>query len=1197
MIDSAALLADLKRELKTLEVDLRVRAEDVDSAWGARLRDEYQRAQARERTGLAWIDWRDGEVAQAGVAWIIAAVFIRFCEDNDLLVGAIKDGHPVAQPWIAAPGDGLERAVENEAAFYAAAPTMTSRDWLQQAFGTLVDLPAGGPLVDRNHSAVWNAEISATASDGLRDFFRRTTPDGALVHDFSDPALGTRFLGDLYQDLSDYARKTFALLQTPDFVEDFILDLTLTPAIKEFGLTGLKLIDPACGSGHFLLGAFDRLMAEWSTAAPGLDRGDRAQRALDTIHGVDLNPFAIAIARFRLTVAAIKAAGIRTLVAAPAFRYHLAIGDSLLGGQSPEAKLDMGDGEVFAYQAEDLQEHANILAPGQYHVVVANPPYIQPPDAALRDTYRQLYKTCHGKYALSVPFMELLFRLAKQPDAAGGAGHVGQITSNAFMKREFGKKLIEQFLSGAYTGRTRPSYVDLSHIIDTSGAYIPGHGTPTVILAGRPRKPQADNVRAVLGVRGEPGQPAEPAQGLVWRDIVDHVERPGYDGPFVTVADIPRERFASFPWSLSGGGAGDLKKAIESASRRDLAEVVESMGFAAITGDDEFFVRRRRVGSTRWERTPMRLFVEGDTVRDFSVSADSQAIYPYPVSEAQQSAKTYWPFRSTLRAGLAFQQTREDRGAWWGTYILPNPRRLSADFLITFAFVATHNHFVLDRGGKVFNRSAPVIKLPEGATEDDHFDLLGVLNSSTACFWLKQVSHNKGEGGGARVDAGYAAGGDEAWKNTYEFTATKLQEFPLPPLLLRSVASRVDEQARLQVEASPRAVLASAPTDVRRALSEAYERWDAARRTLVFLQEELDWQTYVAYGLADESLAPPITQMVPIDANERVMDVGLARAVAAGTEKTAWFERHGREPLFAPNQNWPHWYGDLWQERFIAKQKNPALRLLERPEYKRRWAGASWEDLLASAVKDALLDRLEAAELWRDRAGRPLVRSAAQVADELRRDERVRELLTIHSGWADFDLTIEVGKLLSAEAVPTFAPLRYKPAGIEKFRSWERTWESQRAEDRGERVEVPLPPKYGQADFVKTSYWSARGKLDVPKERFLSFPGARLPDDTTELYGWAGWDHSERGQAIARLANELSRAGAPDEQVIPLIGALIELQPWLDQWYSDIDSRSGVSPASAVSGATTALLGRLGIGADTVLAWRPAPATRGRKKA
>ena len=59
---------------------------------------------------------------------------------------------------------------------------------------------------------------------------------------------------------------------------------------------------------------------------------------------------------------------------------------------------------------------------------------------------------------------------------------------------------------------------------------------------------------------------------------------------------------------------------------------------------------------------------------------------------------------------------------------------------IAFADVATHNHFVLDRGGKVFNRHAPVIKLPKDASEADHLGLLGLLNSSMACFWLKQVS-------------------------------------------------------------------------------------------------------------------------------------------------------------------------------------------------------------------------------------------------------------------------------------------------------------------------------------------------------------------------------------------------------------------------------------------------------------------------
>jgi hypothetical protein len=46
------------------------------------------------------------------------------------------------------------------------------------------------------------------------------------------------------------------------------------------------------------------------------------------------------------------------------------------------------------------------------------------------------------------------------------------------MKREFGSKLIEQVLPR----------LDLSHVVDTSGAYIPGHGTPTVILFGRHRR-------------------------------------------------------------------------------------------------------------------------------------------------------------------------------------------------------------------------------------------------------------------------------------------------------------------------------------------------------------------------------------------------------------------------------------------------------------------------------------------------------------------------------------------------------------------------------------------------------------------------------------------------------------------------------------------------------------------------------------
>lgn len=69
----------------------------------------------------------------------------------------------------------------------------------------------------------------------------------------------------------------------------------------EFGLDGPRRIDPACGSGHFLLGAFSRLVAAWREQSPTLDDYELAHRALGSVHGVDTNPFAVAIARFRRT--------------------------------------------------------------------------------------------------------------------------------------------------------------------------------------------------------------------------------------------------------------------------------------------------------------------------------------------------------------------------------------------------------------------------------------------------------------------------------------------------------------------------------------------------------------------------------------------------------------------------------------------------------------------------------------------------------------------------------------------------------------------------------------------------------------------------------------------------------------------------------------------------------------------------------
>ncbi len=251
-------------------------------------------------------------------------------------------------------------------------PDPTYRGWLERAFADLGSGQAGKLLFDRRHNPLYQIPLSHDGARALVEFWReRREADGELVHDFTDPlsedgteGWDTRFLGDLYQDLSESARKSYALLQTPEFVEEFILDRTMTPVVREMGnrFGELKMIDPTCGSGHFVLGAFRRMVRLWAEKRPDKDRHERVRASLESVHGVDINPFAVAIARFRLLIAAMAAAGIRTLEQAGRYEWpiQLAVGDSLIKARQLELTLEgeeSGDSLAeFSYATEDVHE-------------------------------------------------------------------------------------------------------------------------------------------------------------------------------------------------------------------------------------------------------------------------------------------------------------------------------------------------------------------------------------------------------------------------------------------------------------------------------------------------------------------------------------------------------------------------------------------------------------------------------------------------------------------------------------------------------------------------------------------------------------------------------------------------------------------------------------------------------------------------
>jgi hypothetical protein len=1177
VIDKQTLAPQLAGAVTRLEVDLRERADGVDEVDRV-VRAEWQGAHDAGRTAHDLVTWRETLFTQVAVAWVLGTTFVRFCEDNGLIV----------QPMLAGPGERTRHAEDTQRAWYREHPAEGERGYVLHIFETVARLP-GLEHVFEPHNPVWLFGPSDDAVRGLLTYWREVAPDtGELLRDFTDPERSTRFLGDLYQDLSESARKQYALLQTPEFVEEFILDRTLEPALEEFGLDGFRVIDPACGSGHFLLGSFQRLFDRWRERAP--HEGDRAlaERALSSVFGVDLNPFAASIARFRLLVAALDASVIRTLAEAPRFTLNIAVGDSLLHGPAPGQQaieqIDATDPATrHLFATEDAETISGFLKQ-RYHAVVANPPYITPKDPAANAAYRRRYQTtCHMKYALTAPFAERLFDLAVRGTAERPAGFVGQITANSFMKREFGKPLIERFLA---------THVDLTYVIDTSGAYIPGHGTPTVILIGRNRGPVGSAVRAVLGIRGEPSRPADAARGEVWSSIVNLVDRPGSENEYVSVVDLGRDRLAKHPWSIQGGGADVLLIRVAEGRIR-LGSVSESVGFHAIAGEDEVFLNWTQRGLERAgvEELFGRPFVAGEVVRDWRVADDLSALFPYDgeLTAAEDPAidRVAWPFRATLRAGLMFGKTREERGLRWTEFVTISRDRERAPLLIAFAFVATHNHFVLDRGGKVFKQSAPVIKLPVGATEDEHLALVGLLNSAVACFWMKQMFHNKGRPGAD------AAAADEPFEFRYEFDGTKLKQFPIPAGSALAWAQKLDAAAR-ELSANLPAAVVEREVPTRVALDVARSRVEELRSEMVATQEELDWRCLHLYGVTDEDLSLSPGGAPPIDRGERAFEIALARRMKAGEVQTAWFKMRGGTPTVDLPARWPDDYKGLVERRMALIDSDRFVSLVERPEFKRPWNWDRWEDLEREALRTWLLDRLEDARYWPDTTPH----SVAELADVATRDADLVQVAQLYAGRIDVDLTELISTLVKDEAVPYLAGWRYTDSGLRKREAWERTWALQRREDAGEDVgTIAVPPKYGQPDFADKASWKLRGKLDVPKERFVAYPGLGRDTDPTPLVGWAGWDHLESAQALAAVYEQRRAVdGWTGDRLTPLLAGLAELVPWLKQWHNDVDPATGLRLGDFFADYVRSEAANHGLSAEDLAAWRPPKKTAGRKK-
>ena len=183
-------------------------------------------------------------------------------------------------------------------------------------------------------------------------------------------------------------RKEQGIYYTPHFIVEYIVKNALRPILDKCksieDLRKIKVLDPACGSGSFLLEAF-RLFVEKYKTFQCDDFYTRVQILTNNIYGVDLDMQAVEIARLNLLLAALS-----TREKLPLLAENIKCGNSLISGTDEKLKKYFGknfrDKKPFNWE----EEFPDVFKQGGFDVIIGNPPYIK------EDVNREAFDGLHS---------------------------------------------------------------------------------------------------------------------------------------------------------------------------------------------------------------------------------------------------------------------------------------------------------------------------------------------------------------------------------------------------------------------------------------------------------------------------------------------------------------------------------------------------------------------------------------------------------------------------------------------------------------------------------------------------------------------------------------------------------------------------------------------------------------------------------
>jgi hypothetical protein len=653
-------------------------------------------------------------------------------------------------------------------------------------------------------------------------------------------------------------RKAGGVYYTPAYIVDYIVQQTVGRQIEgrspaqlaglRNGRQPLRILDMACGSGSFLLGAYrcllDHCLKWYVEHQPGRFKKavrrsthndhwrltiSEKKRILTThVFGVDIDAQAVEVTKLSLLLKVLEGETDQSVSqqqqlfhdrALPNLAENIKCGNSLIGPDFFTGRLNLDPEEMKRTNPFDWKRgFPNAMKAGGFDCVIGNPPYVrQETLGGLKEYLAGHYEAFDGVADLYAYFMEQSVRLLRD------GGRFSFIVSSSFLRTTYGEAL----------RRVLKKHAAVLRIVDFRGLAIFENAKDTYVCI-----PLLEKTKQPLRV--EVSRISSPQV----RDLDAFVR----DNVFT----IPHQRLSAQAWALMSDEEAAVFAKVMKAGKPLGDYVARKMFYGIKTGLNEAFdvsaqERSALLKGCAASQPLLRPVLRGQDIRRYAIEDEGRYLIVIPsgwtrqeIAEAGKhrtdiSKRAAWDFFSHAHPSLAAHlepfadrlRKRQDQGDYWWELRPCDYYDCFDRPKIVFPDICKGPRFYLDRSGIYLANTAYCLGM------DDAY-LLGILNSRLFWFAIGNIS----------IPFGVRAG-----KYRYRLIYQYMEKVPIRVV---NFSDRADVARHTRIVELVKSILA---LHTQLAAANSAVQTGVFQRQIDATDAEIDRLVYDLYGLSDEEIA------------------------------------------------------------------------------------------------------------------------------------------------------------------------------------------------------------------------------------------------------------------------------------------------------------------------------------------------------